>query len=114
MESGLFSFSGSIPALVLALPPIIPSFPARFGLGSGCDAGVSCFGGSVEGSSGCGDGAGGVGVGSRFCSFFFPPITPSPPRGFFCWGSLGFGGDGGGGDGDGRRSSSSSEPESVS
>ena len=113
VESGLFSFSTSFPALALALPPMTPSFPARFGLGSDCDAGLSCFGDSVGGSSGGGDGAGGVC--SRFCPFFFPPITPSPPpRGFFCCISLGFGGDGGGGDGDGRLSSFSSEPESVS
>lgn len=89
LGAGWVSGSGSDLAVIVGLdflPPIMPSFPARFGLGC-CDRDG---GGGGTGFDGPGDGegeAGGGGVGS-LGGFFLPPITPSPPRGFFCSGSL--------------------------
>ena len=94
LRAGSGSGSG-LDILEFLLPPITPSFPARFGFACcDCDgdSGDADFGGfGIED-----DGAGGGGVGS-LSVFFLPSITPNLPWGFFCCSSfsLGLGTDNG-------------------
>lgn len=68
-------------ALALDLPPIIPSFLGCFAVLVGVEGGVAS-----RALVSPGVGSAGAGV-----SFFLPPITPKPPRDFFCI-SRGWGG----------------------
>lgn len=86
VDGGVGSWDGCL-ALALALPPIMPSFPVRFGLAV---AGAEDVGRTwslfppSSGEFGCSLGFSGEGAGSGSFSFFFlPPITPNPPLGFF-------------------------------